>query len=183
MASQEEFPYLEEPTAFEIEFFIPEGNSREPEVRGQKVSGFGSSSRQWSLICSDHVEEFPMITEMHAGTFNVKLDRNCPYRPPDDSKYIKMAKERGVALGRGYGAGNHISPRAKVIEINGHHIEAWIYRGHNSAHVLELITGINISESFRISDGDTIHLKIEHFPEGTSKMPGPPLASPGQTIH
>jgi len=152
------------------------------EVKGRKAKGTESSTRNWPQICADHVEEFSQIMEMHEGTFNVALEQNCTYRPPRDDDYLKMAKVRGIPVRR-YGDGNHISPRAKVIEINGIPIEAWIYRGGHGPRVLELISRENISTSFGISDGDTVHLKIEHFTEGTSKMPGPPLASPGQTIH
>jgi len=95
------------------------------------------------------------------------------------AKYLKMAKVRGIPVRR-YGDGNHISPRAKVIEINGHHIEAWIYRGGHGHHVLELIARECISSRFDISDGDTVHLRIEHFPEGKLGMPKAPPLSPGQ---
>ena len=150
-------------------------------VRGKKTRGTRSSTRNWSQICADHVEEFPLIQEMECGTFNVALEVGCNYRPPDDTKYEQMARNRGCSVDR-YGDGNHISPRAKVIEINEQSFEAWIYRGHNQARVLELIAYKRISETFNISDGDIVLLKIEHFPEGTPGMPDPPPNLPGKTL-
>ena len=149
-------------------------------IRGKKTRGTISSTRNWFQICADHVEEFPLIMQMHKGTFNIALEQGCNYRPPGDSKYEQMAKDRGSSVNR-YGDGNHISPRAKVIAINERSFEAWIYRGHNKARVLELIAYKRISETFSISDGDTVLLTIEHLPEGTPGMPDPPPNLPGKT--
>lgn len=150
-------------------------------VRGKKTRGTRSSTRNWPQICSDHVEEFPQIRQMQKGTFNVALEQGCNYRPPGDSKYEQMARDRGNSVNR-YGDGNHISPRAKVVEVNDQPFEAWIYRGHNKLHVLELIAYKRISETFGISDGDKVLLTVEHFPEGTPGMPDYPPTLPGKTL-
>jgi len=83
-------------------------------------------SRNWAQVSADHRDEFASMGRCAKGSFNVLLD--APYLPPEEDRYREMARERGKSVGR-YEDGNYISPRARVVGINGKAMVAWIYRG------------------------------------------------------
>lgn len=140
----------------------------------------GYSSSHWNQICADHELEFPRIHQCHSGTLNVELAER--YEPPDQERYKGMARARGAALGW-YEDGNHISPSAKVIEINGKAIEAWIYcGGHNEKPVLELVSEIRIAHRLSLNDRGEVTLLIREVPEGSEGMPSPPPRVPGKIL-
>jgi hypothetical protein len=104
------------------------------------------------------------------------------YAPPDDSQYRRRAMRRGRPVRR-YEDGNHLSPRAKVIEMNGKPVEAWIYRGgHRKRPVLELVSDRRLAEYLTLNDGDAVTALIIEVPDGTPGMPGPPPPTPGKTV-
>ena len=104
------------------------------------------------------------------------------YFPPDDLEYRKRAKKRGEPVKR-YEHGNHLSPRARVIEINGQEIAAWIYRGGNpERHILELVSAQRLAEHLSIQNGDKLTVVIMEVEEGTIGMPMPPSNMPGKTV-
>ncbi len=111
-------------------------------VMGTYSRGYGYASNHWEQICAEHEEEFPQIRQCHPGTFNVRME--APYKPPGEDEYRRMARERGQTTGR-YADGNHLSPRAKVIEINGKPVEAWIYRGGHDNTSLELLSACQLA--------------------------------------
>jgi hypothetical protein len=112
------------------------------------------------------------------GTFNVGLD--VPYNPPGENKYRLMAVERGKAVGR-YQDGNHISPCARVVSINGQPVTAWIYRGGHRDHpVLELLSKRELAPFLGVKPGDELRLEIEELDEGSQDMPKAPPATPGK---
>ena len=139
-------------------------------------------SEKWQQVCADHEDEFPAIRNCCPGTFNVVVPADARYTPPGDSLYRSMAKERGRTVNR-YEDENHISPRAKVVAINGVALEAWIYRGgHGCQPILELLSRQNLAKTLSLQNEDQITLVIEEVQEGTQGMPGPPGKSPGKTI-
>jgi hypothetical protein len=73
-------------------------------------------SSTWPLICAEHEEEFPEIHSCYRGTFNITLTE--AYSPPNEFVLRQKAKERGRSVNR-YVDGNHVSPYAKVVDING----------------------------------------------------------------
>jgi CTP-dependent riboflavin kinase len=92
-----------------------------------------------------------------------------------------MAMARGRSVKR-YEDGNYVSPCARVIEINGKAVEAWIYRGgHRDRPILELVSRNGLAERLSVRDGDAVTILIREVPEGTPGMPGPPPARPGRT--
>jgi hypothetical protein len=138
-------------------------------------------SSTWSQICAEHEEEFSTIRSCHPGTFNVAVVGAAGYAPPGDKEYRTKAKERGKSVER-YIDGNHLSPRAKVIEINGKQVEAWIYRGGHPNSVLELISLDRLADTVCVKDGDTVSLAILEFPlDYAQGMPAPPPSQPGGT--
>jgi hypothetical protein len=139
-------------------------------------------STHWDQIKADHEEEFPQIHLCHPGTFNMVMTDGAPYTPPDDSEYRRRAKARGRPVKR-YEDGNHLSPRAKVIQMNGKTVEAWIYRGgHRDRPVLELVSRCPLAEHLAVHNGDAVTALIVEVSEGTPGMPGPPPATPGKTV-
>jgi hypothetical protein len=129
-----------------------------------------------------HEEEFPTIHECHPGTFNIILRAGERYTPPGESAYIDRAKARGRTVGR-YEDGNHLSPLARVVEINGKPVEAWIYHGgHNAGAVIELISRVPLAATIGLQDQDIVTLLIDEVVEGSPGMPAPPPQSPGRTV-
>ena len=137
-------------------------------------------SSNWAQICADHEEEFPEIRACHPGTFNVVLANS--YRPPDDDALRQKARARGLSVRR-YVDGNHVSPTAKVVEINGKPVDAWIYRGgHGGRPVVELLSRLALADYLRLSDGSSVSLIIVEHPESQEGMPGMPPTSPGRSV-
>jgi CTP-dependent riboflavin kinase len=129
-------------------------------VKGTYSQGSGWVSSNWENICSKHEEEFPRIRHCYPGTFNIKLD--SPYEPPDENNY----KQR---------ASNYLSPRAKVIEINGNAVEMWIYRGGHPNTILELVLLCQLAHHLSLCHGAAITATIlELSDEGEDGMPSPP---------
>lgn len=151
-------------------------------VMGVYRSGTKHTSTNWNQICADHEEEFPLIHECVAGTFNISMTKTSEYMPPADSLYRSRAKKRGEAVGR-YEHGNHLAPCAKVVEINGQEVEAWLYRGGNpEPYTLELISRQKLTEHLNIQNGDELAVLIQEVEEGTIDMPKSPPNTPGKTI-
>ena len=138
-----------------------------------KAHHSGHASTTWPVICSEHTQEFPRIERCVPGTFNVELDGE--YRPPEDQRWRKSEKKRGAPIGR-YIDGNHLSPTARIIKMNGRTCEAWIYRGGHPNTFLELISEANLSELLKLKHGDRVILTVEEMSEGTCGMPLPPPA-------
>lgn len=139
-------------------------------------------SSHWDQVCADHEEEFPAIRECYPGTFNVVLHAGERYTPPGESAYRDRAKARGRPVGR-YEHGNHMSPRARVVEMNGKPVEAWIYRGgHPAGAVIELISFVPLASTVGLQDQDIVTLLIDEVAEGTSGMPACPPQTPGATV-
>ena len=140
------------------------------------------ASEHWSQLCGDHDQEFPKIHACFPGTFNVLLNPDSLYDPPCDAAYRERAQARGRAVGR-YEDGNHLSPQAKIVAINGIPVEAWIYRGgHRTIPILELISCIRLANSLGLKDGDPVSLSILEITESTADMPAPPPAEPGRAV-
>jgi hypothetical protein len=104
------------------------------------VNGIGSVSSNWDKICADHESELPRIREFKPGSFNLKLIDPQSYTPPGDSEFKDTAKRSGRIFCSGPDVGQHIAPRAKVVEMNGIAVEAWIYRGGLTDVSLELLS-------------------------------------------
>ena len=153
-------------------------------LSGRQTTGHGSgySSSNWEQICADHEMEFPCIRQCFPGTLNVELPEI--YEPPEQERYKRMAKERGAnQQPPWYINGNHVSPRAKVIEINGKAFEAWIYcGGHHRKPVLELISKSKIAQELSLKDHDQVMLLVAEVAEGSCGMPAPPLCFPGKIL-
>lgn len=133
---------------------------RQLALTGRYVRGFGFASTHWEQICADHQMQFPRIGQCYPGTLNITLDDGSAYAPPEEDKYRPT---------------NYISPRAKVIEINGIALDAWIYRGGHGNEVLELISAGKLSEQISLRIGDPVVIKIVEFSEeGEGDMPKPP---------
>ena len=145
-------------------------------VRGTRHAG-----DHWEQVSADHAEEFPTIRECVPGTFNVRMASSPTYEPPDDARYRCQARMRGRSVGR-YQDGNHISPRARVVAINGTQLEAWLYRGGNAPAILELVSRHWLAEALRVKDGAKVTVEIEELPEGAAGMPAPPPSRPGGTV-
>jgi hypothetical protein len=91
-----------------------------------------------------------------------------------------LARERGKLVGR-YGDGNHLSPTARVVSINGVPIVAWIYRGgHSVDRTLELISRVEIAKLLNLEDGAEVKVVIEETAEGSPGMPRRPPSEPGR---
>jgi CTP-dependent riboflavin kinase len=149
-------------------------------ITGTYSSGTQHSSSHWAQVCADHEDEFPLICECAEGTFNVCMTGDV-YVPPNDEDYRLLAKERGRTVGR-YEDGNHLSPRAKVVQINGKHVEAWIYRGGHNKSVLELVSRKKLVELLNLTDGEQITVVVMEISEEKPDMPKPPPKLPGKTV-
>jgi hypothetical protein len=117
-------------------------NIVEPRIvlKCQYVDGIKSVSSNWNAICEDHESELPGIRKLKPGSFNLKLIEPTRYTPPGDLGFKEAAMRSGRSLRSGKDIGQHISLRAKVIEMNGIAVEAWIYRGGLSESSLELLS-------------------------------------------
>jgi hypothetical protein len=69
-----------------------------------------------------------------------------------------------------------LSPRAKVIQINGSNVEAWIYRGGHPDSILELISPDRLSDRLGVKSGDGVSLVILEY--GLDGVPGMPILPP-----
>jgi CTP-dependent riboflavin kinase len=146
-------------------------------LKGTYVSGCGYASPNWARIRSDHEEEFPKIRLCRPGTFNVWVD--TPYRPPSEDEYRRRARQRGQRDGR-YADGNHLSPLAKVVEINRKPAEAWIYRGGHGDEFLELVSADQLAHCHALRLGDEVAMVIVEFlEEGGPGMPAAPPVGTG----
>jgi hypothetical protein len=133
-------------------------------------SAHGTVANEWERICKQHQAEFPCIRTLHPGTFNLLLTER--YDPPDDNRYREMAKKRGLQY---LIDGNHIAPCARVIEIDGHRVQCWIYRGgHGNEPVLELLSHYPLGRALEISENQNVKIIIEEVCEGSFGMPGLP---------
>lgn len=151
-------------------------------IKGRYHRGTKHTSTNWNQICADHEEEFPLIRECVSGTFNISMTGEQEYIPPNDSEYRTKAKKRGESVKR-YEHGNHLASRAKVIEINGQKVEAWIYRGGNpEPSILELISRQRLAEYLNIQPEDELTVLIKEVEEGATDMPQSPPNTPGKTI-
>lgn len=103
-------------------------------VQCARVVGTGHVSAQWETICQHHQDDLPGIRELHKGSLNLRLIGGKSYVPPGDAAAKALARLRGQS------GGNHISTRAKIIELNGHPVEMWIYRGGHPDTDLELLS-------------------------------------------
>jgi hypothetical protein len=82
-----------------------------------------------------------------------------------------------------YGDGNHLSPRAKIVAINGKAVDAWFYRGgHQNLPVLELISEHKLATLLDVGDGGAITATVIEVEEGEVGMPGPPPPTPGKRL-
>lgn len=135
-------------------------------LKGYYCKGDRTVSTCWDSLSGGHAHEFPQIKLCVKGTFNVKVS----YTPPNDEKYRKMAKQ----LNRE--DGNHISPCAKITQINNQPINCWIYRGgHVNEDILELLSEKKLSEYLNLKLGDDVAITIEEVEEGTVNMPSAPF--------
>ena len=140
----------------------------------------------WQQIINDHIEEFPQIMECCPGTFNIQLT-DGEYKPPRDESYREMARRRGKSVDR-YEHGNHISPTAKVTELNGIDVIAWNYRGGHFKNgmpdnsIMELLSVEKLSDLLSLKNGDSVIVTIEEVSEGSNGMPLPPPKTPGVTV-
>lgn len=133
---------------------------------GNYCKGHGTVSTIWESLSDGHAHEFPQIKLCAPGTFNVKVS----YTPPNDEKYRKMSKE----LNRN--DGNHISPCARITQINDQEITCWIYRGgHCMEDILELLSEQRLAEYLNLCLGDPVAITIEEIEEGTANMPSAPF--------
>jgi hypothetical protein len=150
------------------------------EIKGRYVvRPNADTAAHWRQICNEHSEEFSRISTCHPGTFNLILTQPKEYAPPGDLQYRIKAKERGKAVGR-YVYGNHLSPRARVIQINGKDVEAWIYRGGHPDSVLELISPDHLAAKLGVKSGDALSLVIlEYALDGMTGIPVLPPRRPG----
>ncbi|MBN1550395.1 hypothetical protein JW979_02950 [bacterium] len=139
----------------------------------------------WQQVCND-CQEFPQIRECCPGTFNIRLTSG-DYKPPGDEKFREMARKRGKSVKR-YEHGNHVSPTARVTEINGIEVVVWIYRGGHFRNkmpdnsILELLSIEKLSDLLSLKNGDPVYVDIEEVSEGTTGMPTSPPARPGVTV-
>lgn len=141
---------------------------------GQCEDAHGTVGKQWDRICTQHKDEFPYIRSLKSGTFNVVINENTPYAPPNDARYREMAKDRGLD----YGDGNHISPEARVIRVNGTRVQSWIYRGGHGSTALELLSAYPLAEHLRIIPDSHVTIEIEEVPIHSFGMP----SLPGQSL-
>jgi len=119
-------------------------------LTGCYVSGWQSASSNWiEDIVANQKDEFPMISEMYKGTFNIRLIDPVEYVPAD-IPLMRAKKNRSC-----------ISKIAKIITINGSPIEAFIYNGGWASDTIELISTINISQSLGLSLEDTVTIEVQ----------------------
>jgi hypothetical protein len=156
------------------------GVVREAIIKGRYGRGKDWAAKNFDALIADHMEEFPDIACCAPGTLNVLLEDPPDYAPPCDNKWKALARKRGASSGK-YTAGHHISPLAKVVEINGVPLVAWIYRGGHEVggedHALELMARERISERLGLTPGAGVTLRIQEFAKPQPGMPQPPPPS------
>lgn len=139
-------------------------------LEGIYSDGHRTVSRIWADLSAGHVQEFPRIQQCYPGTFNVQTVQE--YLPPVDEKF------RAAACALGREDGNHISPCARVIGINGRPITCWFYRGgHAGENILELLSERPLASLLGVRPGDSIVLEVEEVAEGTEGMPLSPRSA------
>jgi CTP-dependent riboflavin kinase len=130
-------------------------------LKGKYTRGFKYAATNWEQICRDHETEFRQIRGCHPGTFNITLE--AVYTPPGEDRYRTPERR------------NYISPCAKIVEINGKQIDAWIYRGGHNDTNLELLAAFKLADELCLAEGDKVTLiVVEYHSEGESGMPSPP---------
>jgi hypothetical protein len=150
-------------------------------VTGRYFRGFSWASSHWDDICAEHCEEFPRIAACYPGTLNLILPDDAGYVPPGEALYRKMAKKRGKGVNT-YEDGNYLSPLAKVVELNGVAVEAWIYRGGHPENVLEMLALYPLVMRLALRPGDRVTARIVEFSvEGSAGMPSAPPSQPGRS--
>jgi len=134
------------------------------ELTGCYIKGDGTVNKIWPSLSEGHAKEFPEIRTCCHGTFNVKLNNLPQNMPPDEEKY------RSLTQGKPY-----ISPRIRVVRINGKDVVAWLYRGgHEGKPIWELLAKEKLKEFLGVQYGDHITLTVEVCEEGSEGMPKPP---------
>ncbi len=128
--------------------------SRTFSLRGEYVSGWRSASENWDDdIVANQKDDLPTIEEMCRGTFNIRLIEPAEYTPAD----IPQIRARK--------GGSCISRLAKVTQINGSPIEAFIYDGGWPPNTIELIARVNISQTLGLSLEDSVTVVIQEDTE------------------
>lgn len=134
-------------------------------LEGVYSNGHGTVSGIWQSLSAAHAQEFPRVLRCCPGTFNVQVTHR-EYLPPRDEEFRAAAR----VLGRK--DGNHISPCARVIQINGKPITCWLYRGgHGGENVLELLGEQRLTDILGVRAGDRISMVVEEVAAGTDGMP------------
>ncbi len=121
----------------------------------------GHVSTHWATICDHHESELPGIRNFIPGSFNLILQEPRTYVPPNDHKFREEARHRGQR------EGNHISPLAKVIELNGRPVEAWLYRGGHPDDSVELLSKIRLKDFLGVLEGTEVIVSIEEHESET----------------
>ena len=141
-------------------------------LEGVYVQGWGSATPDWHRrICPMQEQLFPCIHQMAVGTFNVRLTSPGRYEPSD----IRTLRQAN-------GDQSCISQVARVVEINGRLLEAWIYDGGWPDDTVELLSEVRLAETLGARPGDRIVLVVEDRtsacrPEGPhGTQPGGPDA-------
>lgn len=98
---------------------------------------------------------FPRIHQMAVGTFNVRLIRPARYEPSD----IRALREAN-------GDQSCISQAARVVEVNGRSIEAWIYDGGWPDDTVELLSEVGLAEAFGASPCDKVVVVVHERVSG-----------------
>jgi hypothetical protein len=130
-------------------------------LRCKCADGHGYVHQNWPTICSHHEGELPHIRQFAVGTFNLLLLEPTIYTPPHDREFKEAAKQRGQI------GGNHISPLAKVIELNGKAIEAWFYRGGHQDCTIELLSRDTLKEFLGVKSGAEVLVTVEEYEKET----------------
>jgi hypothetical protein len=130
-------------------------------LRCRYTDGLGYVHQHWSTICSDHERELPQIRQFAVGTFNLLLLEPKAYAPPHDREFKEVAKQCGQSVGQ------HISRLAKVVELNGKAVEAWIYRGGHSDCTIELLSRERLKEFLGVKSGAEVFVTVEEYEKET----------------
>lgn len=117
----------------------------------------GHVASHWATICDHHEGELTGIRGFTPGSFNLKLRDPRTYAPPRDRELKEEARKRGQC------GGNHISQFAKVRELNGKPVEAWLYRGGHPNDSLELLSRIRLRDFLGVADGAEVIVIIEEY--------------------
>lgn len=120
----------------------------------------GHAAENWNILCMHHEPEYAEIRKCMPGTFNLKLKDPAMYTPPADSELKKWAKSKADFR---QSDGNYVSPYARVVNIQGHSLEARIYRGGKGDDHLELLSKVRIRDLKGIADSNELIVCIEEF--------------------